>query len=161
MRSRLPTISARAARGDHHARSGGRRTTVRPVVSRRSRLELGGDIGELDLPTDHLADRSGPGEVQDAIPDVDTLRGGQEVHAKRTSRTRRVGVCEADPYQIEVLVDAGLDWQRALLRFDTRSEPDDEVAALNAMALNVSVVTAPPAVSNATSRRSSCDVGRL
>jgi len=40
------------------------------------RLELGGDVPELDLPADDRADRSGPGEVQDAAPDVDSQRGG-------------------------------------------------------------------------------------
>ena len=43
---------------------------------------------------------------------------------------RRVDEGEADADEVEVPVDARLDRQRALLRFDAGGEPDDEVAAV-------------------------------
>ncbi len=105
-----------------------------PRCGRSSRAarapRAGRHLGELDLPADHRADRSGPGELQDPVPDVDTLCGREEVQAERTSRPGRVDEGEADSDQIEVAVDARLDRHRALFLFDARGEPDDQVAAV-------------------------------
>ena len=87
----------------HHGATGG--------LTPFERLERGGDLGETDLPADHRADRPGPGEMENAVPDVDALPGREEVHTEGAGRPGRVDEGEADADEVEVPVNARLDRQ--------------------------------------------------
>ena len=126
--------SRRRARWSRAARSpaaGRDRTTVRPIVSRRSSASSSAGTSAKSI-CRPITGRIVPARArckmrfQMSTP----CAGGQEVHAERPSRPRRVDEGEADPDEVEVPVDARLDRQRALLLLDAGGEPDDEVTAV-------------------------------
>jgi len=101
--TRFPTTPSWSDGHPHHRTTGG--------LTPFERLERGGNFGELDLPADHRANRSGPGEVEDAAPDVDTLPCRED----SSSRKGRVVAGEstkakATPNQVKVSVDCSAGW---------------------------------------------------